>query len=103
MAWFGVNGAPIDWHQTFHSLTCVLSPTGLKSEDARHVLVFMHSGGQPQEFKIPKTVTALNWRLVVDTAAESPNDAFAESVGPPLDTGAPVMLDHHALKCYIEA
>jgi len=103
VAWFGVNGAPIDWHQTFHSLTCVLSPTGLKGEHARHVLVFMHSGGQPQEFKIPKTALGLNWRLAVDTAADSPNDAFAETVGPPLDTSAPLLLDHHSLRCYIEA
>jgi isoamylase len=103
VAWYGVNGAPIDWHQTFHSLTCVLSPTGMKSEHARHVLVFMHSGGQPQEFKIPKTVLGLDWRLAVDTAADSPNDAFAETLGPKLDTSAPVLLDHHSLRCYIEA
>ncbi|WP_391503323.1 glycogen debranching protein GlgX [Botrimarina mediterranea] len=103
VAWYGVGGAPIDWHQTFHSLSCVLSPTGLKNEQARHVLVFMHSGGQPQEFRVPKTVLGLNWRLAIDTAAESPNDAFAETVGPQLDTSAPVVLDHHSLKCYIEA
>ena len=103
VAWFGVGGAPIDWHQTFHSLTCVLSPTGIKNEHARHVLVFMHSGGQPQEFRVPKAVMGLNWRLAVDTAADSPNDAFAETVGPQLDTSAPVLLDHHSLRCYIEA
>ncbi|WP_231934332.1 glycogen debranching protein GlgX [Botrimarina colliarenosi] len=103
VAWFGVDGKAIDWHRTFHSLSCVLSPTGLKDEHARHVLVMMHSGGQPQPFRVPKTVTGLNWRLAVDTAGESPNDAFAESVGPKLDTSAQVLLEHHAMRCYIEA
>lgn len=103
VSWYGVDGAPIDWHHTFHSLTCLLSPTGLDDEEARHVLVLMHSGGQPQDFRAPHNAGHLEWRLVVDTSAESPADAFAESVGPSLDTGAPIPMDHHTLKCFISA
>ena len=101
VCWYGTDGAQIDWHQTFHSLTCVLSPTGLDDPAARHVLVFMHSGGEPQQFQLPRPAKELEWRLVVDTAAESPHDAFAESLGPTLDTSQPVRLEHHALKCFI--
>lgn len=101
VSWYGVDGAAIDWHQTFHSLSCLLSPSGLDGPAAKHVLIFMHSGGQPQEFRLPEPATGVEWRLAVDTAAESPYDAFAESVGPKIDPHAPVRLEHHALKCFI--
>lgn len=103
VSWYGVNGKAIDWHHTFHSLTCLLSPTGLDEDAARHVLILMHSGGQPQEFRVPDAARGLDWRLVVDTAAESPADAFAEAAGPKLNTTSPLRLEHHTLKCFIEA
>ncbi|MEN0110119.1 MAG: glycogen debranching protein GlgX [Planctomycetota bacterium] len=101
VAWYGVGGQAIDWHQTFHSLTCVLSPTGLDDPDARHVMTMMHSGGQPQDFRVPETARSLDWRLVVDTSAEPPADAYVDTRGPALDTHDPLRLDHHTLKCFI--
>ncbi len=101
VSWYGVNGEVIDWNQTFHSLTCLLGTSGLDDSAARHVLIFMHSGGAPQDFKIPRPARDLTWRLAVDTTAESPKDVFADGSGPSLLPGELIRMDHHSLRCYI--
>ncbi len=102
VSWYGTDGNTIDWNHTFHSLTCLLSTTGLDDPAARHVLIFMHSGGSPQEYKLPPSAGGIRWRLVIDTGADAPNDAFVECRGPVLDPHEPIQLNHHSLRCYIE-
>ena len=101
VSWYGSNGEVIDWSHTFHSLACLLGTSGLNDPAARHVLIFMHSGGQPQSFQIPKAARGLSWRLVIDTAAESPNDVFVESRGPVVESNSTLHLEHHSLKCLV--
>ena len=103
VSWYGTDGETVDWNQTFHSLACLLGTSGLDDPAARHVLIFMHSGGDPQNFRIPRPARGLNWRLAVDTAAASPEDVFAESVGPMLHPGELIRMDHHSMRCYIAA
>ncbi|WP_231930793.1 glycogen debranching protein GlgX [Botrimarina hoheduenensis] len=101
VSWYGTNGQVIDWNHTFHSLTCLLGPSGIDDPAARHVLILMHSGGQPQAFQTPIAARKLEWRLVIDTGADSPADAFVESQGPLLDTGMPIRMEHHSLRVYV--
>ncbi len=101
VSWYGTNGETIHWNETFHSLACLLGTSGLEDPAARHVLIFMHSGGEPQNFKLPRPARGLSWRLAVDTAAPSPEDVFAESVGPMLHSGEVIRMEHHSMRCYI--
>jgi isoamylase len=60
----------------------------------------LHAGREPQLFAVPQIAAELNWRLLVDTAAESPNDIYPDADGPP--PGAqPLVLAAHALRCYV--
>ena len=101
VSWYGAGGDVIDWSHTFHSLTCLLGTSGLDDPVARHVLIFMHSGGQPQSFQVPKPARHLHWRLAIDTAAEPPEDVYVEARGPFIDSFETIHLEHHSLKCYI--
>ncbi|MGL4514914.1 MAG: glycogen debranching protein GlgX [Lacipirellulaceae bacterium] len=103
VSWHGVNGDLVDWTHTFHSLVCLLASTGVRDPAARHVLIMMHSGRQPQAFHVPKLARGIEWRLTVDTAADAPGDVFLDGRGPVLDAHAPVTLDHHSLRCYVAA
>ncbi|QDU57944.1 Glycogen debranching enzyme [Aeoliella mucimassa] len=101
VSWYGVEGQSIDWESTFHSLSCVLGTCWLEDPAARPVLIFMHSGGQPQEFHVPETARQLKWRLLIDTAAEAPKDVYPKHDGPVISGHSPVTLDHHSLRCYV--
>ncbi|MEO1496069.1 MAG: glycogen debranching protein GlgX [Planctomycetota bacterium] len=101
VSWYGVGGDRIDWNHTFHSLTCLLGSTGIEDSAARHVLIMMHSGGQPQTFQAPKSARREEWRLVIDTAAESPADIFVETRGPELDADQPISMEHHSMRVYV--
>lgn len=101
VSWYGVDGKPVDWHSTFHSLTCVFGTSGLDDPDARAVLIMIHSGTQAQEFVFPPIVSNLKWRLFVDTSSEAPNDVYPEADGPSPDA-SPIVLENHALRCYVE-
>ncbi|MEM6329666.1 MAG: glycogen debranching protein GlgX [Planctomycetota bacterium] len=101
VSWYGVDGKAIDWRHTYHSLACIFGAAWLSDPAARHVMILMHSGGQPQQFAVPEPARAANWRLFIDTAAAAPGDIYPEQDGPPLDPTAPISLDHHALHCYV--
>ncbi len=101
VSWFGADGRPVDWSQTFHSLTCVLGDGGLDDPAARPVMIMIHAGGNPQEFMTPITVRDLRWRLFIDTAAEPPKEIYPDGNGPLLATGERVQLNHHTLRCYV--
>ena len=101
VSWYGVDGKPVDWNQTYHSLVCLLGTSGIDHPAARHVLLFLHSGGRPQDFKFPVEASGFRWRLTVDTAAEPPADVFTDCQGPVSEAKSPIRLDHHSLRCYV--
>ena len=101
VSWFGAEGDPIDWGRSDHSLVCIFGTVGLDDPSARHLILMIHAGREPREFTLPKVTERLPWRLLFDTAAESPLDVFHESQGPPL-TDRTIQLDHHSLKVYLE-
>lgn len=101
VSWYGTDGLIVNWNDTYHSLSCVLGTAWLSEPEARHIMIFLHSGSQPQEFTTPQVANHLKWRLLIDTAAEAPHDIFLEKTGPTLDASRTVRLDHHSLRCYV--
>jgi glycogen operon protein len=101
VSWYGVEGQSIDWESTFNSLTCLLGTCWLTDPSAQPVLIMMHSGGEEQPFAIPEPARKLRWRLLIDTAAEAPNDIYPKRNGPLAVSGKPIVLAHHSLRCYV--
>jgi glycogen operon protein len=51
------------------------------------LLLFIHAGAAPQEFIVPPSLRHFDWRLFLDTAAQSPQDLYPKLDGPPLEPG----------------
>jgi isoamylase len=101
VSWYGTDGHCVDWNHTFHSLACVFGTSWLKDAAARHVMIFMHAGGQSQQFTVPLAARKLSWRLTIDTAAKTPGDVYPDCHGPELDVTKPLVLPNHSLRCYV--
>ncbi|MEX2167972.1 MAG: glycogen debranching protein GlgX [Pirellulales bacterium] len=103
VSWYGVSGRPIDWNHAFHSLSCVLGTSWLNDPAARHVMMMLHAGSQPQKFVVPETARHIRWRLFIDTAADAPGDIYPQANGPLIDSTKPITLEHHSMRCYVAA
>ena len=101
VSWYTAGGRPVDWTETNHGLTCLFGKTDLDDPAARDVLLLMHSGNEPQAFILPEPAQSISWRLLIDTAADAPDDVFPNADGPAPPASEPIELDHHALKCYV--
>jgi glycogen operon protein len=101
VSWYGVDGECVDWQNTFHSLTCLLGNSWLEDPEARHVLIFLHSGGDSQQFYVPEPAQHLKWRQFIDTAADAPADIYPGAQGPLIDAKKPLLLPHHSLRCFV--
>ncbi len=99
--WYGVDGQPICWDTTFHSLLCVFGTMGLEDPLKRDIMLFMHAGSASQKFHVPPVVRSRTWRLLVNTAAQAPNDIHPNAEGPLLPPGDLLVLPHHTLVCYV--
>jgi glycogen operon protein len=104
VSWFLPTGSKVDWGRNEHSLSCLFAaPQGLKEPSAvlRHVLIFVHAGTLACDFVLPPTVRSLEWRLFVDTAAESPHDIYPRLDGPAFPNSGSTRLIPHSLACYV--
>jgi glycogen operon protein len=104
--WFDPNGAPVQWGATQRSLGCLLAAwpaKGRGAEAARHVLLLMHAGDAPSEFDLPEAARRVDWRLFVNTAAESPADLYPQADGPPVPPGGKLTLLDRSLLCFVAA
>ncbi|HVA46441.1 MAG TPA: glycogen debranching protein GlgX [Pirellulales bacterium] len=106
VSWFNADGRAVDWNNVSeHSLVCVFGAwptTGPSSLVARHVMIFTHSGPHPREFTIPRLAEGIEWRLFINTAADSPEDVYPDADGPSPVDGKLLLLDH-SLMCYVAA
>ena len=105
VSWFNAEGGAVDWSGGEHSLVCLFGAwpaTGPSSFAARAVLIFTHSGPEPRQFVVPPLAQGNQWRLFINTAAESPDDIYPDADGPPPADGKLVLLDH-SLVCYVAA
>ena len=103
-SWYSPAGGPVDWTADGHSLTCLLAawPEHDPLEPPnRHVLTMFHAGDQPQRFVIPAIARRFSWRLLLNTAAESPADVYPELDGPAPRPDGVVKLEAKSLVCYV--
>jgi isoamylase len=101
VSWYGTEGKPVEWNTVFHSLTAIFGTSGLANPAAQNVMLMLHAGSQPQPFFVPLAAANLKWRLFVDTAAEPTADIYPHADGPPPPTLGPILLESHALRCYV--
>ena len=114
--WFGADGEPIDWHAADGGIACFFAaPTrerlvagnnleaGGIAGVPRHVLIVAHAGSEPASIILPQPaiVRSLPWRLFVHTAQASPNDIFADGLGPLVDVTKPLELPGRSLICLV--
>src|SRR5207244_207580 len=105
VSWFSADGGTVIWDQHEPCLVCLFGawpPTGPESAAARHVMLLVNGSQSAREFRLPPSVEALDWRLFVDTAAESPLDVYPAADGPPPKDGARKLVDR-SLVCYVSA
>jgi glycogen operon protein len=101
VTWFGADGHSCDWNAANHSLVCLLGTSSVDDPAARPVLLLFHSGSQPRKFVLPELARLYPWRLLVNTAAASPNDIYPDADGPPPPADGILRLIHHSMMCFV--
>lgn len=104
VSWYNADGLPHDWNPFDHSLISVWGATpslpGTKYP-ARHVMMFVHAGSLPREFKLPQLARREPWRLFLNTAAESPFDVFPDLDGPSPPDGGKLVVPARSMLCFV--
>ena len=104
VSWFNADGLPHDWNSFDHSLISVWGASAAAAGaqfTPRHIMILIHSGTMPREFKLPALASQTKWRLFVNTAADSPHDVYPKLDGPaPLDSGK-LVVPAKSLLCYV--
>jgi len=103
VSWYGADGGGHDWNAFDHSLICIwgAAPGGTVAEPTRHVMMLIHAGTLPREFCLPPASRSIAWRLFVNTAAESPADAYPDLDGPPPPPGFKLVIPAKTTLCYV--
>ena len=104
VCWFGADGNPQEWNAFDHSMIAVwgASPSAPDAKTpGRHVMMFIHAGTLPREFKVPQIARGEQWRLFVNTAAEGPFDVYPELDGPPPPESGKVIVPSKSMLCFV--
>jgi len=104
VSWFDPDGKDIDWNEDEARLTCLLrawTPEDDRSDDGRHVLIFINAAAEPLQFIVPGTARNLDWRRFVDTAAEGPADIYPGGGGPRMGRTPRVDLAERSMIVYV--
>jgi len=116
--WFSPDGGPVDWGAADAGLVCFFTATPVLAEAAagsvanredpplgmpRHVLIFLHAGSEPREFRLPQhcRLCDLPWRLFIDTRMTAPFDVHADGRGPLVNPGESLDLPGRSLVCLV--
>ncbi len=104
VSWYGATGEPVNWDDDQPMLVCLLcaSPGDDEpAEPARHLLILINVDDRPREFVVPPKARSFDWRLFIDTAAESPSDIFSGGSGPQLGQRLKMRLQERSLVCCV--
>jgi glycogen operon protein len=104
VSWYSPLGVAVDWERGQLALTALLTAPSPK-EDLQHlgrdVLFLINATGQPVEFILPPVARQTDWRMFIDTSADSPGDAFPELDGPCPPRCQNDTLPNHTFRCYV--
>ena len=104
VSWFSNTGGQVDWSGDSRSLTCLLAaapPETPTSPPNHHVLMLFHAGVDARHFTLPTPARGLDWRLFLNTAADSPNDIYPELDGPPPPDNGIITLEARSMVVYV--
>ena len=103
ISWYNAKGAPVNWESTARSLVCLLAavPATAAAPPTHHILTMYHGGVEAKTFRVPPIARTINWRLFVDTAADSPDDTYPNLDGPRFPATGKITLEAHSMVCYI--
>ena len=102
--WYSALGTAIDWLSNESAMICLLKAPGPEEDPdgiGRDVLMLINATGNPHDFILPAVAKSTRWRLVVDTAADSPMDAYPDGSGPALPASGRIAMLNHSFRCYI--
>jgi glycogen operon protein len=105
VTWFSAEGGSVRWEHSEPSMICLFGAwphAGPASAAARHVMLLVNAGDGTREFRLPPLARNIDWRLFVDTGAESPLDIYPDADGPPPKSGARKLIER-SLVCYVAA
>jgi len=103
VSWFASDGRPINWTEDDPCLVCLLKAHASPDDLAvtRHVLILVNGSHQAREFMLPPVARSQPWRLLLDTAAETPEDIYPEGDGPSLASRRKLNLQDRSMVCYV--
>ena len=104
--WYNAVGTAIDWQSDDSTMICLLTAPGPDEDpegEGRDILMLINATGNPRDFILPAVAKSTHWRLVIDTAADSPMDAYPDGSGPALPASGRVATLNHSFRCYVSS
>jgi glycogen operon protein len=104
VSWFSASGGPMDWMGDGRSLVCMLAAIPRENleenPDAKpnhNVLMLFHCGADARHFTLPPLARNMDWRLLLNTALESPEDIYPDCDGPAIPPNNIVTLEPRSM------
>lgn len=101
--WFGALGLPVNWERPDGALVCWL-PSPAANDDpegtGRDLLLMFNGTTETLNFVLPEPTRSLKWSLLLDSAAESPDDIFPDFRGPAAPAAYQVELIYRSTKVF---
>ena len=106
VSWFSPLGTAIDWNSGDRAFSCLWNPPGVEEDEARNgrsVLMLYNAAPESQEFMLPTVVKSRpgGWKMLLDTAADTPNDVFPEADGPAPPLSGKLTMIGRSMRCYV--
>lgn len=103
--WYSAMGTAIDWANDDRCMICLLAAPGIEADPegkGRDVLIMVNNSHESHPFIVPPIAKSTDWRLVVDTAAKSPKDAYPAGKGPAMGRRGSFKMAERSLRCYVD-
>ncbi|MCA9188418.1 MAG: glycogen debranching enzyme, partial [Planctomycetales bacterium] len=104
--WYSALGTAVDWGGPERTLGCLLAAPDPKDDPLRHgrdILLLFNASPESRQFILPPIAKGIKWRLLVDTASDSPDDIYTDGNGPPLPTSGRLTLLDRSMRCYVSS
>ena len=94
----------MNWKASESTLICILRSPSREQDSGsqgRDVMLLVNASGDSHDFLLPTAAKSVEWRLFIDTSAESPNDIFPQLDGPLAPQKGRLKLTYRSLRCYV--